>query len=287
LSLHNHIFPPSSVFLITNAEKTGTLAAICHHLATQFKQHYERNQQIKAALFLPGITLCIALLLISGIFIFIMPQFQNLYASTGKSLPSITQYIFKIGDFLRSRYMIAIVASIIAMSMAINVFLKNKYKKYADYFVILAYPLYPLALQKERITFLEGLALFLTSGVPLAQALENLEQTTNNTIFQEKIRTIHKQILEGKTLAQAIGNIGMPFFDEQLIALLSVGNISGNISLIIEKTANAYAEQMAKKMHQSISFIPTILIILTGMIIGIMMVAIYLPIFNLGNLLGT
>jgi len=286
LTAHPHIFPPSNVYLVANAEKTGKLAFICKHLAEQYKQHHERNQQIKAALLLPSITLGIALLLISGIFIFIMPQFQSLYASTGKNLPPITQYIFKIGNFLRSGYMLTTVIVLIIAGASAKVFLKNRLKKYFDSFTVLVYPLYPLPLEKERIVFLEGLALFLTSGVPLAQALEHTEKTTNNIIFQEKIRTLHQQILEGKTLAQAMLDVGNPFFDEQLIALLSVGHISGNIALILERTAQAYANHMSKKMHKSISFLPIILIILTGLIIGIMMIAIYLPIFNLGSLLG-
>lgn len=286
LTAHPHIFPPNNVYLVTNAEKTGKLSLVCKHLAEQYKQHDERNQQIKAALLMPSITLGIALLLISGIFIFIMPQFQALYASTGKTLPPITQYIFKIGDFLRSGYMLGFIAGVIAISITIKISLKNRYKKYIDYLVVFIYPLYPLPLEKERIVFLEELTLFLTSGVPLAQALEHVEKTTNNTIFQEKIKIMHNAILEGKTLAHAMQDVGKPFFDEQLIALLSVGHISGNIALILERTAQAYAKQMSKKIYKSISFLPIILIILTGLIIGIMMLAIYLPIFNFGSLLG-
>lgn len=287
LKAYPQVFSPFIIQIIEVGEKTGKLGLVLENLKDTLTQRYLLEQQLKQAALAPAITLTVAVLLIGGILAFIVPHFQSLYQSLGSSLPPATQFLLSLQKNLCSWYGLALVLALIATVGIFKALLKNVTLKRWIQVLSLHLPLTRrIVINSSLISFTQTLSLFLTSGLPLTQALEHIGQTAQNLIFKAEIEKISSAILEGGSLHDAITSNNSQFFDAQFLALVTVGERSGKLAEVLKSATARYQDVLTSQLHTITTIFAPLLMIIIGLLIGAIMVLIYLPIFSLGNLFG-
>jgi len=280
-------FSPFIIHLVAAGEKTGHLGPVLEHLKNYLNATITLRAQLKKALMMPLITFSLSLTLLWVILIFVIPHFSTLYQSLGCSIPASTQFVIHLSNLFSSWLGFIFVASVIPVFFIIKNCLKIPSFKQKIHSVLLHVPFVgTLSIQREVFRLLELLTLFLRSGFPLTQALEHAQQSTSTTVFQNHIQHLLTMIIEGKTLSQGLEEIGSPFFDAHLIALVAVGEHANALAPMLEKATTLYKNRLSATLHTLSTIAAPLFMVGVGIIIGGLMILMYLPILNLGTLLG-
>lgn len=287
LQAYPHVFSPFIIQVIEVGEKTGKLGLVLENLKDALAQQLWLQKHLKQAALAPAITLTVAALLIGGILVFILPHFQSLYQSLGSALPPATQLLLTFQQNLCSWYGLAWFLALIACIATFKALLKNLTIKRWVQALCLHLPIIRrIVITSNLISFTQILSLFLTSGLPLTQALEHIWHSAQNLIFKAEVEKILSSILEGGSLHDAIGSSNSQFFDEQFLALVTVGERSGRLADVLKSAATRYQDILTSQLHALTNIFAPLLMIIIGLLIGSIMILIYLPIFSLGNLFG-
>ncbi|CAM6054162.1 unnamed protein product [Sphagnum tenellum] len=272
--------------LIGAGEKTGKLGLVLNSLKDLLRIRMRMQQELRQATQMPLITLVIACVLIGGIFIFILPHFEGLYTSLNCSLPAATQMALSI-----SRKLHSVPAAIIGLSVLLIIPLANRYARSFPRFnygidtISMQLPLISkLLIYKELIIFSTVIEIFLRSGLPLAEALDHAIDASSNTLFKKTLQEALNELLHGQSLSSALQLHPSPFIDEQLIALIHIGEQSGTLDALMYKAGIMYQEKLNATLHTITALATPLLTIFIGLLIGGLMITIYLPIFKLGSL---
>ena len=288
LSQFSRTFSPFVIHLVAAGEKTGHLGPVLDHLKNYLNVTITLRNQLKKALMMPIITLSFSLVLLWIILIFVIPHFSTLYQSLGCTVPTSTQYIIRLSQACASWWGLMIIASTLPIMFIVKQSFKHPLIRQKLHSIALYTPfLSTLAIQREVLRLLELLALFFKSGFPLTQALEHAQTSTNAPIFQNHIKHLLTMIIEGKTLSQGLEEIGPPFFDAHLVALVRVGEHANALGLMLEKTTTLYRVKLSETLHTLSTVAAPLFMIVVGVLIGSLMIFMYLPILNLGSLFGT
>jgi len=278
------VFSAFTIHLVAAGERTGKLASILNELTTYLLDQYYLQKKIRQAAFAPLLTLAVSLVIIMGIFVFILPQFQTLYESVDQTLPVTTQLILNISSILRSWYVLVIMFACITLVLLLKKFVLARLKHYLDTAIIMYGPANSMTTLKERISLLQTLALFLSSGLQLTDALDQAHNSTQTIHIKTKIAGIINALHEGRSVSHAFRTAGKPLIDEQLIALVHVGEQAGSLDKIFAKAASMCQEKLNTRIHRLTTVLPPLMMIFVGLIIGILMIVIYQPIFKMGSL---
>lgn len=286
LGAYPKIFAPVVVQLVEAGERTGKLGFILERIKDYYKQQYVLSQQLKRAALAPLITFGVALVLVGAIVMFIVPQFASLYQSLGSKIPISTKFLISLSNACRSRYAIIIVLVIIGVLYGIIQLFKTTAVKKVCGKVGLHIPMTASIVQYHNVViFIQTLSIFTASGLTLTSALEHAAHTVRSELFKEDIKRIIQEIMAGKSLSEAMALIGSQFLPEQLVALMHVGEDSGTLPEVLAKTEIHYQDLLAAQLTLLTALFSPLLMIVVGMLIAGIMVVLYLPIFNLGNLI--
>lgn len=287
LQAYPYLFSPFIVQVVHVGEKTGKLDIVLESLKNNLVQQMQLRQNLKRATLAPLITLGVAFLLISGILFFILPHFQSLYQSLGSTLPPATQRLLYFHSIISSSYGFVLLGAVVAVIALIKIMLKQSLIKHYAQALTLKIPiLNRIIIDSNLIIFIQTVSLYLSSGLPLTQALDEIKNATQNLIFRREIAKVAVAILEGSCLYDAIKSCDSQFFDEQFLALIQVGEQSGKLGIVLNNACARYQNMLAERLQSIITIFSPLLMIIIGLIIGWIMVLMYLPIFSLGNLFG-
>ncbi|QQR48936.1 type II secretion system F family protein [bacterium] len=235
---------------------------------------------------LPGITLTFAVLIVSSIMIFIIPQFQELFSSTGKQLPPLTQNIIALSIFLRSPAGLIFLLSIPGFVLLTRLLLTMPLvKKMADWTVARTPFIRTIWLHSNLIYTFQMIAMLLKSGVSLSQALNVAQQASQHGEFKHQLELVNTTIMQGKSLEQALKQSGTRYFPDDVLAFVATGEQTGKLALMLDKMIVALQTQLSRSLHLLTIIANPLLLVIVGIIITILMLSIYLPIFNLANTL--
>lgn len=283
LTMQAQHFSPFIIHLIAMGEHSGQLATTLRRLAQHLHARQELTAQLKKAALLPSITLIFALLIVSALFIFVIPQFAELFDSMGKPIPEITQKLISISTFLRTPQSVWFWVGLPLGGLGIKKALKwNSIKAYKDTLIT---RLNPALLLPDLISLLETLELCLSTGIPLHESLNNAQQSVSNILFRKKIADVARAVSHGSSFNQAATRNGFHFFPQSLINMLAIGEQTGTLSIMISKAKTLLQAELNSKLIYLTTMVQPILLIIVGIIIAGLMTALYLPIFNLANAL--
>jgi len=278
LKAYPEIFSPIIIQLITSGEKTGKLTQTLTYLCTHLKeQNTFKKTLIQAALF-PLFTMAFALIIMIGILVFIIPQFEIFFRSMGKTLPPLTQGILTISTWFRSWYSLIFFAAFLSGIFFIKVFTPKKLLS-----SILAHTplLGTITTTTNLIITLRMLSLFLKAGIPLKESLETLASSVKNQRFSKKIQTITYAIIAGQSLANQLPKLALSKDVDILSTFVTLGEQTGKLDIMLDKATNIFEEKLKKHLALfTLLFQPTLMIIV-GLAIAFLMAAVYLPLFNL------
>ena len=283
LSRYRDVFGDLYISMIRAAEEAGTLEETLRRLAEYLEKVEKLRGKVKSAMFYPVFVLIVASVIITGILVFVIPTFQQLYADLGGELPGLTKMVINASNWLRDYigwFILFLVLFIILFIQARKI---KKFKYITDY-ALLRMPIFgELVLKSSIANFSRTLASMISSGINILDALQISAETSNNEVIREAILDVKAQVEKGVNLSAALSKHRI--FPPMLINMVAIGEQAGNLDEMLSKVADFYEEEVDRTVDGLTSLIEPLMIVFIGGIIGVIIVAMYLPIFKIGELI--
>lgn len=279
LSRHKKVFDDLYVNMVEAGEIGGALDTILVRLASYREKADKLARQVKGALVYPIIVAIVAGGVTFAMLTFIVPVFAKMFGGLGAELPAATQTVLDISNFLRAN-LVTIIVLVVAALVAFKFGLKNPgFALQFDKFK-LKMPLLGDLIRKGAISrFTRTLATLLSSGVSILDALEITAKTSGNLVLQNAIRKSMYSIAEGETITQPLKDSGV--FPPMVTQMISVGEKTGGMDEMLAKIADFYDEEVDAAVAALTSVIEPVIIVFMGAVIGGILIAMYLPMFEI------
>ena len=281
LAKHPQAFSNLYVNMVAAGEAGGILDTILMRLATFMEKNDALIRKVKGAMIYPGVIMTVAAIAVTVLLIFVIPVFENLFASAGLALPLPTRIVMGASRFLKGYWYV--VLGVIGAS----VFLLKRYhatsngKLKIDRFM-LRVPVLGDVLRKSAVSrFTRTLGTLVSSGVSILDGLEITAKTAGNRVVQDAIMESRSSIAGGDTIAAPLKKSGV--FPPMVISMISVGEQTGGLDEMLAKIADFYDEEVDAAVSNLLSLLEPVMIVFLGAVVGGMVVAMYLPIFDMIN----
>lgn len=284
MAIHDRVFDPLYCNMIQAGEEAGIIDTILTRLSMYIEKNEKIKGQVKSALVMPGVILFVAVLVISGILLFIIPKFKEIYEGSGKQLPALTQLMLDISDGVRSKWYIFMVVLGGAIAGTIYYINTIEGRKNFDTFLIRA-PLIGDVVTKSSVARMtRTLSTLLSSGIGLLEAIEIAARTSGNYVIQKALSECRESVTAGKPFHVPLARQkDIPMLVGQMV---SIGEQSGSLDTMLGKVADFYEEEVENAVKATTQLIEPILMVVLGAIIAVIMVAMYLPVFTMGDAIG-
>ncbi len=278
------VFDDLYVNMMRAGETGGILAETCERVASFLESSNKLRRKVKSAMMYPSVVIVVALLMASGLVVFIVPVFADMFADFGANLPAPTQALMDLSDFMRRNLLIIIVV-VAALVYGFNRFVKSERGSYIwDNFKLHFPILGKLAQQIAVSRFASTFASLLHSGVPILQALDIVGVATGNKVIGKTILKARENVERGEPLSAPLRDDKN--FPRMLIHMLSAGEQTGKIDEMLDKTAEFYEDEVEAMVSGLTSMIEPLLMVFIGVIIGSIVVCMFLPIFKMGEVVS-
>ena len=278
---HPKIFDTLYISMVKAGEVSGNLDNIMKRLVTYIEKSAKIKGQIKSALMYPSVVVVVAIAVVAALLIFVIPTFAEQYSQMGRELPGVTQALIDLSnDFVENwtTYFGSLFAGIAA------IFLANKTEKGKRLFdqIMLKLPVIGSLLNKLSIgRFCSTLSTMLVSGVDLLEAIKICAATSGNVIIEEFIMNARVSLEKGKNLSQPLAEGTL--VPDMVVSMIAVGEETGALDEMLAKVSEFYEEEVDTAVAGLLSMIEPIMIVAIGGVIGTVVVALYLPIFEMAG----
>lgn len=270
--------------LIKTGEQIGALDIMLDRIATYKEKSERMKMKVKKALLYPITVLVLGFIITAIILIYVVPQFESLFEGFGGKLPFLTTLIIQISNFILSYG-----GELLFITSCTTVFIILLYrkKKAFRYFIernLLSIPVFGLMIKKAAIAkFARTLATTFSAGIPILDGLKSVAYAASNIAFEEAALQTSIEVSQGKSLYQALQLTGR--FPYLVIQMIKVGEETGQLDRMLNTIAEHYDEEVDYAAETINTLIEPLLMVFLGSIIGALIIAMYLPIFNLGTIL--
>jgi len=268
--------------LINAAEQAGILDTILDRLATYKEKILAIKGKIKSAMFYPAAVIVVAFIITAVIMIYVIPAFKDLFQSFGADLPAPTLVVIAISDFF-VQYWWAIFGGIGGGIWAFFYAWKRS-TKMQDFMdrLFLKLPIFGPLIEKAAIArWTRTLATMFAAGVPLVDALDSVAGAAGNRVFHQATKRIQSEVATGTSLTVAMQNSGL--FPNMVLQMTQIGEESGSLDSMLSKVAEYYEREVDEAVEALSSLMEPIIMVVLGVLIGGMVIAMYLPIFKMGQ----
>ena len=276
---HPKIFDDLSCNLIASGEESGRLSEVLRNIVQSQEQRQRIRSQIQTALWYPIFVFLAAILVWTLILTFIVPVFESVYRTQGKTLPWLTQFLIQISHSIRDNWLIwlALIGLLLALLARWR---QSRWQGVLDRWRMRIPLIGRLLRQAWHAQFARTLGLLYQSGVPLYQALETSAQTVSSVTMRQSIRAVIQDVLNGHSLSLAMTQY--PIFEPSLIQRVQIGEESGSLSTMLLQHAQHNEFLVEQGIKRLSSLIEPIMVLVVGVTVAIMVIALYLPILNIG-----
>lgn len=284
LCKYAHAFDPISIQLIKAGEESSSLAEAMAQVAERLEMRQEFSRAARAAVVLPALTFGFFMAITLFLFTFIVPRFAELFASMNKNLPASTQLMLRISNFLCSWHAVIAAGLIGIAGYAVYAAARTKQGRELLDRAVLHIPILNMIVWYRFIAyFLASVALLLERGVQLVPALYVVAQSMDNVVFKNYVQVLAGKVNAGRSLSASLQEVSPAQFPIELIALVHVGENSGTLDILLKKAAVRYQNQVKRSLSRLTSLVQPILMIVLGLLVLLLIFAIYLPIIELSN----
>ncbi len=281
LGKHPKVFDNLYVNLVAAGEIGGVLDTVLNRLAVYMEKNEALKNKVKGAMTYPIIVLCVAFSVVAILMLFVIPTFQDMFKQFGSSLPGPTQLIVDLSLFFRNNWYLMI-ATIFLLIVAFKWSRKQEKGRYYTDKVALRLPIFGPLIKKVAVAkFTRTLGTMISSGVPIMDGLEITARTSGNVIVEKAIRTVRTAISEGKSMSEPLEQTGI--FPGMVVQMIAVGEATGAMDQMLSKIADFYDEEVDTAVEALTSALEPMLMVFLGGIIGFVVVAMYLPIFQMAG----
>jgi type IV pilus assembly protein PilC len=273
------------VNLVEAGEQAGALESLLDKIATYKEKTEALKKKIKKALFYPIAVLCVALIVSIILLIFVIPQFEALFKGFGADLPAFTQMVVNLSRFVQHQgWWCAILIG--GGIYAFLYFLKRSRKMQLTMDrIMLKVPIIGPILVKAAIArYARTLSTMFAAGVPLVEAMGSVAGATGNIVYEEAVYRMKDEVATGQRLQRAMENTGL--FPNMVIQMIAVGEESGALDTMSGKVAEFYEVEVDNAVDSMSSLLEPMIMAILGVLVGGMVIAMYLPIFKLGSVVG-
>ena len=277
--------------LIQVGEMTGKLALVCGKIASHRNRSLALQRKLQKIMLYPSMVLGISLSLTLMLLLFIVPQFAEMYQSNNSELPTLTRVLLTMSNFLREELYI-----LLLLSLFLGLFYHLKFKQSPHFKqqkarIIALTPIFGKIQQLSRlVNFSQNLHIMLQAGVPLNQALNSFlpraqswqikSPLTSDAVLDGEVRSILQWVSQGYAFSDSISSRLFPMEAQQM---LQIGEKSGKLALMLQHIAENYQEKLNHQIDLLSQMLEPLMMVIIGGLIGIIMMGMYLPIFNMGS----
>jgi type IV pilus assembly protein PilC len=281
LGRHPKVFTDLFVNMVAAGEAGGILDTILLRLATFLEKNDALIRKIKGAMVYPAVVLFVAVAAVAILLIFVIPTFQEMFSSVGVPLPLPTRIVIGMSSFLVG-YWWAVVGGIMIGLFMLRQFYKTDPGRLAIDRLLLAMPLLGDLQRKAAVArFTRTLGTLVSSGVSILEGLEITARTAGNRVIHDAVMGSRASIAGGETIAGPLKESGV--FPPMVVQMINVGEQTGGLDEMLEKIADFYDDEVDSAVAALLSALEPIMIVFLGVIVGGMIVAMYLPIFDMIN----
>jgi type IV pilus assembly protein PilC len=285
MAKHPKAFTTLYINMVKAGEQGGILDTIFERLSEYLEKADGVTRKVKSALMYPIVVMSVAFLVVIFLMVKVIPTFRDVFTSFGAKLPLPTQIVIDISEFLQSKKAFLLVAVGIGIWLLISAYRKTKAGAYQWDKMILGLPTFGTLVRKAAVAkFARTLGTLIKSGVPIMDALETVGKTAGNLVVERAVQNCRDSVREGKTLTQPLRESGV--FPPMVIQMINVGEETGALDQMLSKVADFYEDEVDVAVEGLTSIIEPILIVFLGVTIGFIVVAMFMPMFELGNIAG-
>jgi type IV pilus assembly protein PilC len=284
LSRHPNVFPPIMLNMVKAGEVGGFLEEVLLSIAKNFENEVALRGKIKSAMTYPVVVFFIAILAVTAMLLFIVPVFADMFEGLGGELPFATQVLVTMSNLLRWGSPFFIVGLILFVTWWNKN--KHRYEVRARVDPIkLKVPVFGLLMRKIALArFTRNFGAMVRAGVPILQALDIVGQASGNVVIEKATNAVQDSVRRGQSLAGPLAQHEV--FPPMVVQMMAVGEDTGALDTMLDKIADFYDQEVESTTEQLTSLIEPIMIAVLGSMIGGMVIALYMPIFKVFDLIG-
>ncbi|WP_169165396.1 type II secretion system F family protein [Cellulomonas taurus] len=283
LEKHPDTFPPLMINMVRAGETGGFLEKSLLSVADNFEAEVKLRGQIKSALAYPVVVLCVAILAMIAMLLFIVPIFEGMFDDLGGSLPAPTQFLVWLSGVMKW------LAPVLAVALVVFLAWWGKHKndegirRRIDPLKLKA-PVFGSLARKIAVSrFTRNFGTMIGAGVPLLQALDIVGQTSGNWTIELAVRDVRESVRRGSSLAEPL--MQHDVFPSMVTQMIAVGEDSGAMETMLEKISEFYDQEVQQTTESLTSLIEPLMIVTVGGLVGGMIVALYMPMFSIFELI--
>jgi type IV pilus assembly protein PilC len=280
---HAESFPPLMISMIRAGETGGFLEGSLDSIAENFEKEVRLRGKIKSAMTYPVIVLVMSLVSVIAMLVFIVPVFKSMFEQLGGQLPLPTMMLVYL-----SEAMVYVVPILVVVGIAFGIWWpRNKnterVRKFLDP-LKLKLPVFGKLLTKIAVArFSRNFSNMIAAGVPILQALHIVGETSGNWVIEDSLKKVAESVRQGHSVAGPLAE--QPVFPAMVTQMIAVGEDSGSLEVMLTKIAEFYDQEVEAATEQLTAMIEPLMVAFLGIVVGGMIVALYLPIFNISTLI--
>jgi type IV pilus assembly protein PilC len=277
--------------LFVNMVKAGELGGVLEVVLTRLSEFMEKAQKIKgkviAAMFYPCAVLVVATAILIILMVKVVPSFKAVFEGMmeGRSLPAFTRLVLGISGMVKDNLLVTL-GVVVAFVIVFNLFVRTKFGRHAwDKFKLKVPVIGPVVSKVAISRFTRTLGTLISSGVPILQALTIVKETAGNVIVSNAVNSVHESVKEGETITAPLEASGI--FPPMVISMVDVGEQTGALPEMLLKIADNYDDEVDNAVAAMTSLLEPIMIIFLAVIVGSIVIAMFMPLIDLMNNLGS
>jgi type IV pilus assembly protein PilC len=284
LRKHPKIFDDLYVNMVEAGEAGGILNTILNRIALFIEKANRLKKKVKGAMIYPCAIVCVAVIVVAVLMIFVIPVFAELYGGMGKALPMPTQICINISNWFVA-YWYILVAAITGIISAVSFYYKTPAGRMQIDGMLLRMPIIGDLLRKVAVArFSQNMSLLLSSGVPILDGLAITGKTAGNKVVEKAILESRVSISQGKTVAEPLRD--SKIFPPLVCQMVAVGESTGGLDTMLKKVAELYEEEVDDAVANLTAMMEPMIMVVLGVVLGGLVIAMYLPIFQMGSLVS-
>jgi type IV pilus assembly protein PilC len=283
LSRHQRTFSTLFVNMVRAGESSGMLDEILDRLANYLEKTSNLQKKVRSALIYPAVITVMAFVITAILLLKVIPVFKEIFMGFGAALPTPTQILINVSDFL-TKYFFFAVGTLIVLGFVFLRYIKTEKGRLRFDSLILKMPIIGLLLRKVAVSkFTRTLSTLVRSGVPILNSLEIVGKTAGNKLIEQAVVRVHTSIKEGENIAEPLAKSGV--FPPMVVRMVSVGEQTGELEKMLSKIADFYDAQVDAAISGLTSIIEPLIIAFLGIVIGTIVICMFLPIFKISQVI--
>jgi type IV pilus assembly protein PilC len=271
--------------LVDAGEQSGSLENMLDRIATYKEKTEALKSKIKKALSYPIAVVVIAVVVTAILLVKVVPQFKAVFEGFGADLPAFTQFVVGISEFMQESWYIFLFAIVGVIFFYKNLLLRSAKARDRQDHILLKFPVIGELLHKAAVAkFARTLSTTFAAGVPLVEALESAAGASGNALYRDAIHKIRDEVTTGMQMNLAMQTSGV--FPNMVVQMVAIGEESGSIDAMLSKIADIYEQEVDDAVDGLSALIEPIIMSVLGVLVGGLIIAMYLPIFQLGKVVG-